>query len=58
MEKSSTAARVAAIVLGVLLSVALVAAAIALTITEMRKWKEEKNAEEGVYEATPPGGAF
>lgn len=57
VEKRSTAARVAAIVLGVILSVALVAAAIAITITEMRKRKEEKAAE-GVYEATPPGGAF
>ncbi len=37
MEKRSTAAKVAAIVLGVLLSVALVVAAIALTITELKK---------------------
>ncbi|KAG0559126.1 hypothetical protein KC19_10G081100 [Ceratodon purpureus] len=57
VEKRSTAAKVAAIVLGVILSVALVAAAIAITITELKKRKEEKNAE-GVYEATPPGGAF
>lgn len=57
VEKRSTAARMAAIILGVILSVALVGAAIAITITELKKRKEEKDAPE-VYEAPPPGGAF
>ncbi|XP_024390155.1 uncharacterized protein [Physcomitrium patens] len=56
VEKRSVAARVAAIVLGVILSVVLLVGAVALTITELKKQKEEKTAE--VFEAAPPGGAF
>jgi hypothetical protein len=55
VEKRSADARVAAIVLGVILLVTRVATTIALTIIELRKQKQEKNAD-GVFKATPPGG--
>jgi len=59
VEKRSRAAKVAAIVLGVILSVALVGAAIAITITELKKRKQEKDkGTPEVFEAQPPGGAF
>lgn len=59
VEKRSRAAKVAAIVLGVILSVALVGASIAITITELKKRKQEKaKGTPQVFEAQPPGGAF
>lgn len=56
VEKRSRAAKVAAIVIGVILSAVLLVAAIALTVTELKKRKENRNEPE--FEAQPPGGAF